>query len=38
MGIEAADSGELAQLARDVPPEAVLDRLEASERTHDGQR
>ena len=34
MGIEVADSGELAQLAEDVPPEAVLDRLEASEREH----
>lgn len=38
IGVEAADSGEFAQLARDVPPEAVLDRLEASEREHSGQR
>jgi uncharacterized membrane protein len=38
MGIEAADSGELAKLAEDVAPEAVLDRLEASERAHADRR
>ena len=35
MGIEAADRSELQQLAADVQPEAVLDRLEASERGRD---
>lgn len=38
MDIEAADSGELKQLAEDVRPEAVLDRLDASERERGGAR
>ena len=36
MGVEAADRSELKQLAADVQPEAVLDRLEATERERDG--
>lgn len=36
MGVEAADRRELQQLAADVRPEAVLDRLEATEREQDG--
>ena len=36
MGIEAAERDELRQLAADVAPEAVLDRMEASERQRTG--
>jgi len=36
MGIEAADRRDLQQLATDVQPEAVLDRLEATERQGGG--
>lgn len=35
MGIEAAQNPELAELAQDVPPEKVMDKMEAHERAID---